>query len=239
MQCGDLRLQRRQTAIGLQPETVDCLQRLIIGGQASIQLRSHRQHRLLHRLVVALVLQCGQPLLEFIQLFGLLTQLQLDNALAELNALKSTELDPGQNVNSKQKQRGVNGNRNNAHTLCLSVALATRHQAAVRAYKVREKRMKKELQEFELYRDVMETAMLRLKGDMQALVDERDAAQREAAKAHTTARKEHSEAAKLRRMLNDMEKEATRSRHGAAGSVARVKAQAKEQQVREAVLRLS
>lgn len=167
------------------------------------------------------------------------TQLQLDNALAELNALKSTELDPGQNVNSKQKQRGVNGNRNNAHTLCLSVALATRHQAAVRAYKVREKRMKKELQEFELYRDVMETAMLRLKGDMQALVDERDAAQREAAKAHTTARKEHSEAAKLRRMLNDMEKEATRSRHGAAGSVARVKAQAKEQQVREAVLRLS
>lgn len=32
------------------------------------------------------------------------TQLQLDNALAELNALKSTELDPGQNVNSTNKK---------------------------------------------------------------------------------------------------------------------------------------
>lgn len=61
-----------------------------------------------------------------------------------------------------------------------------------------------EVRDYELYRDVMESTMSRLKGEVTKLVEDRDAAQRSAKSAQQSARKEREEASNYKRAYNQL-----------------------------------
>ena len=105
-------------------------------------------------------------------------------------------------------------------------------QLQTRALKEKLAAARQEIKDYELYKDVMETAVVRLKGEMQKLVDERESARKDASRAHGHARREREQAINARRRVKELEGELVKSQLTAEGKISRAKASVRNQEVR-------
>lgn len=89
---------------------------------------------------------------------------------------------------------------------------------------------RQEIKDYELYKDVMETAVVRLKGEMQKLVDEREAARKDAARAHAHARREREQAVHAKKRVQELESELVKAQLTAENKLSKARASVKHQE---------
>lgn len=87
------------------------------------------------------------------------------------------------------------------------------------------------MKDYELYKDVMETAVVRLKGEMQRLVDEREAAKKAASRASAHARREREQANAARKRAKAAEGDLVQLQLSTEDQVSRVKASFRQKEV--------
>ena len=90
---------------------------------------------------------------------------------------------------------------------------------------------RQEVKDYELYKDVMETAVVRLKGEMQRLVDEREAAKKAASRASAHARREREQANAARKRAKAAEGDLVQLQLSTEDQVSRVKASFRQKEV--------